>query len=94
MNTVAYGTPHKVLDHQARHGQQSQCNSEQRARSDPGTLGSMTYQTAPSAWKTVLTDSVGLVLVVWSIPVAILVVGTPIVLAVALVIAGMRWILS
>ncbi|HEX4912605.1 MAG TPA: hypothetical protein VFV51_01555 [Vicinamibacterales bacterium] len=54
----------------------------------------MTYQTAPSGWKTVVTDSLGLVLVLWSIPVAILVVGTPIVLAVALVIAGMRWILS
>jgi hypothetical protein len=38
----------------------------------------------------VLFDSLGLVLVVWSIPVAILLVGTPIVL----VVAGMRWILQ
>ena len=35
-------------------------------------------------------DSLGLVLVVWSIPVAILLVGTPIVLVVALV----RWAVS
>ena len=45
------------------------------------------------AWKTTLFDSLGLVLVVWSIPVVILLVGTPIVLAVALVIAGIRWII-
>ena len=54
----------------------------------------MTYQTALSGWKTGLTDSLGLVLVVWSIPVAILIVGTPIVLVVAAVIAGVRWITS
>ena len=44
------------------------------------------------AWKTTLADSLGFVLVVWSIPAAILVVGTPIVLVAALVIAAMRWI--
>jgi hypothetical protein len=49
---------------------------------------------ATPAWKTILGDSLGLVLVVWSIPVAILVVGTPIVLAVALIIAVMRWMLQ
>ena len=41
-----------------------------------------------------LIDSLGFVLVVWSIPAAILLVGTPIVLVVALVIAVMRWILQ
>ena len=45
--------------------------------------------TAPPLWKTILIDSLGLVVVVWSIPVAILLVGTPIVLVVALI----RWIL-
>ena len=49
---------------------------------------------AVPAWKTILIDSLGLVLVVWSIPVAIILVGTPIVLVVALVIALMRWILQ
>ena len=37
-----------------------------------------------------LTDSMGLVAVVWAIPVAILLVGSPIVLAVALVMALVR----
>ena len=50
----------------------------------------MAATTAAPAWKTVLTDSLGFVLVVWSIPVAILLVGTPIVLVIALV----RWILQ
>ena len=44
----------------------------------------------PSGWKTILTDSMGLVAVVWAIPVAILLVGSPIVLAVALVMALVR----
>lgn len=44
-------------------------------------------------WKTALGDSLGFVLVVWSIPVAILLIGTPIVLVVALMIALMRQIL-
>ena len=48
--------------------------------------------TAP-VWKTVLIDLLGFVLVIWSIPVAILLVGSPIVMAVALVIGLMRWIL-
>jgi len=50
--------------------------------------------TATPVWKTVLIDSLGFVLVVWSIPAAILIVGTPIVLVAALVIAVMRWILQ
>jgi hypothetical protein len=50
----------------------------------------MATATAAPVWKTVLIDSLGLVLVVWSIPAAILLVGTPIVLAVAL----LRWILQ
>lgn len=37
-----------------------------------------------------LTDSMGLAAVIWAIPVAILLVGSPIVLAVALVIAVVR----
>ena len=45
-------------------------------------------------WKTALVDSLGLVLVVWSIPAAILLVGTPIVLAVAGVISLMHWIVQ
>ena len=49
---------------------------------------------ATPAWKTVLIDSIGLVAVVWSIPVAILLVGTPIALVIVLVIAGVRWILQ
>jgi len=49
----------------------------------------MGAETAAPVWKTILIDSLGFVLVVWSIPAAILLVGTPIVLVVALV----RWIL-
>ena len=45
---------------------------------------------AGPVWKTLLLDSLGFVLVVWSIPAAILLVGAPI----ALVIAFMRWILQ
>ena len=44
---------------------------------------------AAPVWKVVLLDSLGLILVVWSIPVAILLVASPIVLVVVLV----RWIL-
>ena len=49
---------------------------------------------AVPVWKTALIDSVGFVLAVWSIPAAILLVGTPIVLVVALVAAIMRWVLQ
>lgn len=45
---------------------------------------------AAPVWKVVLLDSLGLVLVVWSIPVAILLIASPIVLVVALA----RWILQ
>lgn len=38
----------------------------------------------PWRWTTVLTDSVELLLVVWSIPLVMLLVGTPIALAIAL----------
>ena len=54
----------------------------------------MGAETAAPVWKTILIDSLGFVLVVWSIPAAILIVGTPIVLVAALVIAVMRWILQ
>ena len=50
----------------------------------------MTSVTAPPAWKTILIESVGFVLLIWSIPAAILIVGTPIALVVALVISLMR----
>jgi hypothetical protein len=49
---------------------------------------------AAPVWKTVLIDSLGFVLVIWSIPVAILLLGTPIVMAAGLVIGLMRWILQ
>jgi hypothetical protein len=44
----------------------------------------------PPVWRTILTDSIGLVAVIWAIPVAILVVGAPIVLAVALAMSIIR----
>jgi hypothetical protein len=44
--------------------------------------------------RTVVMDSLGLGLVIWSIPAAILLVGTPIVMALALMIGLMRWILE
>ncbi len=34
----------------------------------------------PARWKTVVTDSLGFVAVIWTIPLAIIVVGMPIVL--------------
>ncbi len=40
----------------------------------------------PWRWTTVLTDSVGLLGLVWSIPLAMALVGTPIALAIALVV--------
>jgi hypothetical protein len=52
----------------------------------------MAAATEAPAWRTFLIDTFGLVLVVWSIPLAILVVGAPIVLVVSLIIkmaAGM-----
>jgi hypothetical protein len=45
-------------------------------------------------WKTTLSDSLGFVAVIWTIPAAILLVGTPIVLAVAALVAVTRWILE
>ena len=50
----------------------------------------MAVATTAAAWKTTLGDAFGFVLVVWSIPAAVLLVGTPIVLIVALVISLMR----
>lgn len=49
----------------------------------------MAATTAPARWKTAIIDSLGLVLVIWSIPIAILIVGAPIALTVALI----RWLL-
>jgi len=54
----------------------------------------MATAVAVPVWKTVVIDSLGFVLAVWSIPAAILLIGTPIVLVVALVAALMRWILQ
>ena len=48
----------------------------------------MSQLTEAPVWRTIL-DSLGLILVVWAIPVAILVVAAPIMLIVALV----RWLL-
>lgn len=45
-------------------------------------------------WKTILLDSLGAVIVVWSIPVGILLVGTPIVLVVAMLLALGRWLMT
>jgi hypothetical protein len=45
-------------------------------------------------WRTFLFDSIGLVVVVWSIPVAILLIGAPIAFVVNLVIALGRWMLQ
>lgn len=45
-------------------------------------------------WKTVLIDSAGLILVVWSIPVAIILIGAPIVLLAGAVIASVRWLVQ
>jgi len=42
--------------------------------------------TETPVWKTILVDSLGLVLVIWAIPVAILLVGTPIVLLAKLIV--------
>ena len=54
----------------------------------------MAAGTTAAVWKTRLIDSFGFVLVVWSIPVAILLVGMPIALVVALVMALMRWMVQ
>jgi len=45
----------------------------------------MSAATAAPVWKTVLIDSLGFVLVVWSIPAAILLIGTPIALVITLI---------
>jgi hypothetical protein len=49
---------------------------------------------AAPVWKTVLIDALAFVLVIWSIPVAILLVGSPIVMSAGLVIGFVRWILQ
>ena len=43
---------------------------------------------APARWKTIVTDSLGFVAVVWAIPAAIVVVGLPI----ALLFMGLRFV--
>lgn len=58
-----------------------------RATEIPATL-------AAPVWKTGLIDLLGFVLVIWSIPVAILLVGTPLVMAAGLLIGLMRWVLQ
>ena len=49
-----------------------------------------TKPTGP-AWATMLVDAVGAAAMVWTIPVAILVVGAPIVLLASMVIALANW---
>lgn len=51
-----------------------------------------TKRTVP-AWATMIGDVAGAVAMVWTIPVAILVVGAPIVLLASMVIALARWLL-
>jgi hypothetical protein len=43
-----------------------------------------------ASWKTMVTDVVGMIALIWSIPVAIVLVGTPIVLVVALILMAAR----
>lgn len=47
---------------------------------------------AAPVWQTVFTDSMGFVLLVWSIPVAILLLGAPIALGVGVVDGFLRWL--
>lgn len=54
----------------------------------------MAAATAAPVWRTVLLDLLGFVLLVWSIPAAILIIGTPIVVLAGLLIAAMRRILQ
>jgi hypothetical protein len=54
----------------------------------------MSQATVAPVWKTVLLDSLGFVLLLWSIPAAILLVGTPIALAVAGAAAFLRGIVQ
>ena len=49
---------------------------------------------ALTGWKATVVDSLGMVLVIWSIPAAIVLVGAPIALAVALLLALGRWLLQ
>lgn len=44
-------------------------------------------------WRTMIVDALGAVAMVWTIPVAILVVGAPIVLLVSMILALARWML-
>ena len=46
-----------------------------------------------AAWRTVLVDSLGAVAMIWMVPVAILVVGAPIVFVVSMILALGRWML-
>lgn len=41
---------------------------------------------APARWKTIATDSLGMIVAVWSIPLAIVAIGLPI----ALLVMGLR----
>jgi hypothetical protein len=54
----------------------------------------MTAVAAASVWKTRVLDSFGMVLAIWAIPAAILLIGAPIVLVVALVIKLAGWLLQ
>lgn len=47
-------------------------------------IGGASRGDSPSSWKTLLGDALGFIAVIWSIPIAIVLVGTPIVLVVAL----------
>ena len=46
--------------------------------------------TEPSRWKTIVVDAFGFAAVIWSIPIAILLISTPLVLVVALILMAIR----
>jgi hypothetical protein len=52
-----------------------------------------TTVSTPRRWRTAVIDSLGLIGVVWAIPLAILLVGAPIVLGVALLKRIVTWLL-
>jgi hypothetical protein len=50
--------------------------------------------TTARRWKTMLLDGVGFMAVIWILPLAILMIGVPIVLAAKLVVLVAGWMLS
>ena len=48
----------------------------------------------PSRWKAIVVDAFGFAAVIWTIPIAILLIGTPLVLVVALILMAINSILG